>query len=83
MTEGKDFKEYLDSLKKKSNQKLSLEIITRTWLEQYAVKKSLDEETKSKRIRKFENHVFPKATCKACRAKLMHIDQMTHLLVTE
>lgn len=58
MAEGKDLKEYLDSLKKKSTQELSLEVITRTWLEQYAVKTSLDEETKKKRIRKFENHLF-------------------------
>jgi len=59
LAEGKDLKEYLESLKKKSTQELSLEVITRTWLEQYAVKKSLDEETKRKRIRKFENHMFP------------------------
>ncbi|HAV5585953.1 TPA: DUF4102 domain-containing protein, partial [Acinetobacter baumannii] len=59
LAEGKDLKECLDSLKKKSTQELSLEVITRTWLEQYAVKKSLDVETKRKRIRKFENHMFP------------------------
>jgi len=59
LAEGKDLKEYLQSLIKKSTQELSLESITRTWLEHYAVKKPLEEHTKHKRIRKLENHLFP------------------------
>lgn len=38
LAEGKDLKEYLNSLKKKTTQELSLEMITRKWLEQYAVR---------------------------------------------
>ena len=59
LAEGKDLKEYLQSLIKKFTQELSLESITRTWLEHYAVKKPLEEHTKHKRIRKLENHLFP------------------------
>jgi hypothetical protein len=40
-------------------QRHSLESVARDWLEQYAKRKSLEEHTKHKRIRKFENHLFP------------------------
>lgn len=57
---GVDPKDYLDSLKEQSSQDYSLEVITRAWLEKYANKKPLDNETKIKRLRKFENHLFPR-----------------------
>ncbi|WP_180178646.1 integrase arm-type DNA-binding domain-containing protein [Acinetobacter sp. YH01005] len=57
--EGIDPKEYLEKLESTQSRNYSLESITRTWLDLYAVKKPLDEETKKKRLRKFENHLFP------------------------
>lgn len=57
--EGIDPKEHLDNLELSLSNKYSLETITRAWLDLYAVKKPLDEETKKKRLRKFENHLFP------------------------
>lgn len=59
LAEGIDPKEYLDSLSTKNTVVYSLESITRAWLDRYAVKKPLGQETKSKRLRKFENHLFP------------------------
>lgn len=57
--EGIDPKEYLEKLESTQSRNYSLESIIRTWLDLYAVKKPLDEETKKKRLRKFENHLFP------------------------
>ncbi|WP_313036268.1 tyrosine-type recombinase/integrase [Acinetobacter sp.] len=58
--EGIDPKEYLESLQEQSSQDYSLETITRAWLDKYAIKKPLDDQTKKKRLRKFENHLFPR-----------------------
>lgn len=63
--EGKDPKEQLDIQKAKLNDAHTLENITRKWLDVYATKKPLDEYTKNKRLRKFENHLFPKFKNKA------------------
>lgn len=60
LAEGIDPKEYLDSLSAKNSVEYSLESITRAWLDRYAAKKPLDQETKRKRLRKFENHLFPR-----------------------
>lgn len=60
IAEGMDPKEYLESLRAKSSVDCSLESITRAWLDRYADKKPLDQETKRKRLRKFENHLFPR-----------------------
>ena len=57
--EGIDPKEYLEKLESTQSRNYSLESVTRTWLDLYAVKKPLDEGTKKKRFRKFENHLFP------------------------
>lgn len=60
IAEGVDPKEYLESLNAKNSVDYSLESITRAWLDRYADKKPLDKETKRKRLRKFENHLFPR-----------------------
>lgn len=59
LTEGVDLKEHLDALNTKASEDYCLESIARAWLDRYAIKKPLDDETKRKRIRKFENHLFP------------------------
>lgn len=59
LAEGLDPKEQLDSQKAKLNSNSTLENITRAWLDTYAKKVGLEAETKHKRLRKFENHVFP------------------------
>lgn len=62
---GKDPKEQKAIKKAKANNNNSLENVTRVWLDNYAKKKPLDEHTKHKRLRKFENHLFPKFETKA------------------
>lgn len=59
LAEGLDPKEQLESQKAKLNNNNTLESITRAWLDAYAKKVGLEAETKHKRLRKFENHVFP------------------------
>lgn len=59
IAEGINLKEYLNDLSTQVAKEYCLESITRAWLDQYAIKKPLDDETKRKRIRKFENHLFP------------------------
>ncbi|MDC5184478.1 integrase arm-type DNA-binding domain-containing protein [Acinetobacter baumannii] len=59
IAEGINLKEYLNELSTQVSKEYCLESITRAWLDQYAIKKPLDDETKRKRIRKFENHLFP------------------------
>lgn len=47
---------------KQKNQKsdgLSIESVTKAWLSEYALRKPLSENTKIKRLQKFENHFFP------------------------
>lgn len=63
--EGKDPKEQHNIQKAKLNDSHTLENITRKWLNAYAEKKSLDKNTKHKRLRKFENHLFPRFQGKA------------------
>lgn len=65
LAEGKDPKQLKEMLRQKENNYHSLESTTRKWLEAYALKKSLSEDTKYKRLRKFENHLFPKFKNKA------------------
>lgn len=68
--DGLDPKEQMALKTAKANNAHSLENVTRAWLDAYAKKKPLDEHTKHKRLRKFENHLFPKFKNKA-------IDQIT------
>ena len=49
LAEGVDIKEYLDEMNSTASQEYSLEIITRAWLDRYAEKKPLDNETKRKK----------------------------------
>ncbi|AXY61116.1 tyrosine-type recombinase/integrase [Acinetobacter sp. WCHAc010052] len=65
LAEGKDPKQQKEMLRQKENNYHSLESMTRNWLEAYALKKPLSEDTKHKRLRKFENHLFPKFKNKA------------------
>ena len=60
LNEGIDPKEALDNFKAQLIQDYSMETIAREWLDKYAVKKPLDNSTKQKRLRKFENHLFPR-----------------------
>lgn len=66
---GKDPKEQQTVKNAKANNANSLENVTLKWLESHAKKKPLAEDTKHKRLRKFENHLFPKF-------KNMEIDQI-------
>lgn len=59
LAEGVDLKELL-GLGEKGKEDNSLECISRAWLTKYAVRKPLEEHTKHKRLRKLENHLFPK-----------------------
>lgn len=65
LAKGVDPKENITRIKAKANNANSLENLTRDWLNAYAARKPLDENTKHKRLRKFENHLFPKFTNKA------------------
>lgn len=60
LAEGLDPKEQKTLQNVKLNSNNTLESITRAWLHTYAMRKPLDENTKHKRLRKFENHLFPK-----------------------
>ena len=62
---GEDPKEQLALKRAKANNANSLESIARKWLDDYAARKPLSEESKHKRLRKFENHLFPKFINKA------------------
>ncbi|MHA3055824.1 DUF4102 domain-containing protein [Acinetobacter sp. ANC 4633] len=59
IAEGKELDEILGKGEYAPKIDNSLELISRTWLEQYAKRKPLEEHTKHKRIRKLENHLFP------------------------
>lgn len=59
IAEGKELDEILGKGEYAPKVDNSLELISRTWLEQYAKRKPLEEHTKHKRIRKLENHLFP------------------------
>lgn len=59
IAEGKELDEILGKGEYAPKVHNSLELISRTWLEQYAKRKPLEEHTKHKRIRKLENHLFP------------------------
>lgn len=65
LAEGVDPKEQLSILLAKKNNVNTLENVVRVWLDAYAVRKSLSEDTKNKQLRKFENHLFPKFKDKA------------------
>lgn len=65
LAEGKDPKQQKEMLRQRENNYHSLESMTRNWLEAYALRKPLSEDTKHKRLRKFENHLFPKFKNKA------------------
>lgn len=60
IAEGKELDEILGKGEYSPKAVNSLELIARAWLEQYAMRKPLEEQTKHKRIRKLENHLFPK-----------------------
>lgn len=62
IAEGFDPKEQIEILRVQANNTLTLEMVARGWLDSYAIRKSLDDDTKHKRLRKFENHLFPKFT---------------------
>ena len=59
IAEGKELDEILGKGEYAPKVHNSLQLISRTWLEQYAKRKPLEEHTKHKRIRKLENHLFP------------------------
>lgn len=59
LAEGLDPKEQKHLQNQKKDNQHTFKKITLAWLEVYAKKAELDEETKHKRLRKFENHVFP------------------------
>ncbi len=65
IAEGVDPKEQLSILLAKKNNVNTLENVVRVWLDAYAVRKPLSEDTKNKQLRKFENHLFPKFKDKA------------------
>nr|WP_312825099.1 integrase arm-type DNA-binding domain-containing protein [Acinetobacter oleivorans] len=60
LAEGLDPKEQLSILLAKKNNTNTLENVMRAWLDSYAARKPLSEDTKNKQLRKFENHLFPK-----------------------
>jgi len=60
LAEGLDPKQQREIQFHKQNNSHSLENITRSWLDSYALKSPLSADTKHKRLRKFENHLFPK-----------------------
>ncbi|MGQ4612499.1 tyrosine-type recombinase/integrase [Acinetobacter junii] len=65
LANGQDPKEQKALKEAKANNAHSLENVTRSWLDGYAIKKPLDADTKHKRLRKFENHLFPKFKARA------------------
>lgn len=60
LAQGLDPKEELEKQKAKETNVNTLENIGRKWLDAYAVKKPLSDDTKHKKLRKLENHLFPK-----------------------
>lgn len=58
LAEGKTVEEVLGKGEYAHKTANSLEIVARSWLDQYSKRKPLDEHTKHKRIRKLENHLF-------------------------
>ncbi|WP_338149272.1 tyrosine-type recombinase/integrase [Acinetobacter higginsii] len=72
LANGEDPKEQQVLKKAKANNANSLESITRNWLDSYAIRKPLSEESKHKRLRKFENHLFPKFKNKAIDQIKLH-----------
>lgn len=65
LANGQDPKAQKALKEAKANNANSLEKVTRAWLDVYAKKSPLSEYTKHKRLRKFENHLFPKFKGKA------------------
>lgn len=59
MCEGKDIDEILARGDYSKKAESSFENLVRVWLDQYAKRKPLEEHTKHKRLRKYENHLFP------------------------
>lgn len=59
ISEGKGIDEILGRGEYSKKAENSLENIARVWLDQYAKRKPLEENTKHKRLRKYENHLFP------------------------
>lgn len=59
LAEGLDPKEQKDLQNRKNDNQHTFKKITLAWLDAYTKKADLDNETKHKRLRKFENHVFP------------------------
>ncbi len=59
LAQGSDPKEQLEIRENRRNAVYTLENITREWLDGYAAKKPLSDDTKNKQLRKFENHLFP------------------------
>ncbi|MBD3842454.1 MAG: integrase arm-type DNA-binding domain-containing protein [Campylobacterales bacterium] len=62
---GLDPKEEIIKQQVKCINSHTLENITKLWLDSYASKKPLCEEYKAKRLKRFENHLFPKFKNKA------------------
>lgn len=60
LVEGRDPKFEIARQHAKESGGVSLEDVVKDWLSDYAQKKSLGEHTRHKRLRKFENHLFPK-----------------------
>lgn len=60
LSEGIDPQERAKGKKLVTSSDNSLETMTRKWFEVYALKKELSNDTKHKRMRKFENHLFPR-----------------------
>lgn len=60
LAEGLDPKEQKGLDKQKNISENTLQNLTIAWLESYSKKKGLSDETKKKRLRKFENHLFPR-----------------------
>ncbi|WP_336139783.1 integrase arm-type DNA-binding domain-containing protein [Acinetobacter ursingii] len=60
LANGLDPKEQLAILKAKIDNAHTLVNVTNEWLDAYARKKPLSDESKHKRLRKFENHLFNK-----------------------
>lgn len=59
LAEGLDPKEQINLQKQVNDNQHTFHSITLAWLDDYAKKTNLADETKHKRLRKFENHVFP------------------------
>lgn len=60
LVEGVDPKQQIAILSAKKNNENTLENVVIAWLDAYADRKPLSEDTKNKQLRKFENHLFPK-----------------------